>query len=437
MKAAEQGSRKLPASAGQSPDDVRARLLEAAQELFIQDGFVRISVDAIVRAAKTSKREYYRCFRNKEELFVEVVRLLIESNTGPMVLPDGPPMEVLLDAARMTYTSHLTDRSTGLYRVSISAAERSPGLARSVYLARSRGAEPLVHYIERHRDELGLQYDDAFLSALRFSFVAVDGLRYLMGTPALTAEQLDRRLADVVDLFLNGHATPEFRRLPKLSRRIDGHLHLCSNDGIQPQPNPASSTRLGTDDWDNIHRTAWAEFLAHGYAGASLGVISRRTHVARTTIYRHYASKEALFIALAEEVVDRQFDLQAKIDLDHSSVVDALYEVCLLILDRYLHPDTLGLQRILLVEAANNPEMTSRLYERMVARVQEFMQPLLQALAEAGVLRAEHFSDSCLRFFVLTTFGGRFLYVAPRNRVEREAHARETVNVFLYGWRQP
>lgn len=435
MKAAGQGSRKPPASTGQHRDDVRTRLVEAAQELFIREGFVRISVDAIVRAAKTSKREYYRCFRNKEELFVEVVRRLIEANTGLKALPDGPPMEVLLDAARITYTSHLTDRSTGLYRVSISAAERSPGLARSVYLARARGAEPLGHYIERHRGKLGLQYDDAFLSALRFSFVAVDGLRYLMGTPPLTAEQLDRRLIDIVDLFLNGHATADFRRLPEPSRRIGGNLFLRSDDTARH--GPASSTRLGTDDWDNIHRTAWAEFLARGYAGASLGVISRRTHVARTTIYRRYASKEALFIALAEEVVDRQFDLQLKIDLGHSSVADALYDVCQLILDRYLHPDTLGLQRILLVEAANNPEKTSRLYERMVARVQEFIQPLLQVFVDAGVLRAEHFSESCLRFFVLTTFGGRFLYVAPRNRAEREAHARETVKVFLYGWRRP
>ena len=52
----------------------RAAVLEAAQTLFVRDGFDETSVEDIARASESSKGAVYHHFRDKQEIFAEVFR---------------------------------------------------------------------------------------------------------------------------------------------------------------------------------------------------------------------------------------------------------------------------------------------------------------------------------------------------------------------------
>ena len=61
---------------------------------------------------------------------------------------------------------------------------------------------------------------------------------------------------------------------------------------------PADSTQTVQD----ILESAKAEFLQHGFAGASLRRIAQGAGVTTGALYRHFADKDALFAALVEPV---------------------------------------------------------------------------------------------------------------------------------------
>lgn len=56
----------------------RERILDAAEELFFNEGISRVTVDAIAAKAKSTKMTVYRHFDSKDALVLEWLRLLID-----------------------------------------------------------------------------------------------------------------------------------------------------------------------------------------------------------------------------------------------------------------------------------------------------------------------------------------------------------------------
>ena len=56
----------------------RERILDAAEELFFNEGISRVTVDAIAAKAKSTKMTVYRHFDSKDALVLEWLRLLVD-----------------------------------------------------------------------------------------------------------------------------------------------------------------------------------------------------------------------------------------------------------------------------------------------------------------------------------------------------------------------
>jgi TetR/AcrR family transcriptional regulator, mexJK operon transcriptional repressor len=65
-------------------DQVERRLLDAARNVFVNLGFEATTMDAVVVAARTSKRTLYSRFQGKEQLFAAVVADHIAHGFGPV-----------------------------------------------------------------------------------------------------------------------------------------------------------------------------------------------------------------------------------------------------------------------------------------------------------------------------------------------------------------
>ena len=79
-------------------------ILEAAETLFAEKGFDAVSMSAIARLANTSKPNIYHHFKNKNELYLAVMKAAVQRSS------------MLLDAledAPGTFGQHLSDFSAG------------------------------------------------------------------------------------------------------------------------------------------------------------------------------------------------------------------------------------------------------------------------------------------------------------------------------------
>jgi AcrR family transcriptional regulator len=94
-----------------------------------------------------------------------------------------------------------------------------------------------------------------------------------------------------------------------------------------------------TSTTDRILDATYDEVLHFGVKGVSVERIARRVGVARITIYRRFASKEALLAALAAREAERAFSKVDDIIDAHESLDDQLVEGFAAVIDEFReHP---------------------------------------------------------------------------------------------------
>jgi AcrR family transcriptional regulator len=90
----------------------RARLLEAAKQVFEEDGFLEARISDIAEGAGLSHGSFYHYFESKEEIFREVVAAVDERLSAPLdaVILDpsstAPPHERIHEAIRRHFESY-------------------------------------------------------------------------------------------------------------------------------------------------------------------------------------------------------------------------------------------------------------------------------------------------------------------------------------------
>jgi TetR/AcrR family transcriptional regulator len=105
-------------------------ILDAAASLFAEKGFAAVSMSAIARKAKTSKPNIYHHFKNKNELYLAIMKRAVHRSA------------VLLDAledAPGSFGQHLTDFSVGQLKNIMEHEESTQLILRE---ALSGGSEP-------------------------------------------------------------------------------------------------------------------------------------------------------------------------------------------------------------------------------------------------------------------------------------------------------
>ncbi len=90
----------------------RARLLDAAKQIFEEDGFLEARISDIAERAGLSHGSFYHYFESKEEIFREVVAAVDERLSAPLdsVILDpastAPPQERIREAIRRHFESY-------------------------------------------------------------------------------------------------------------------------------------------------------------------------------------------------------------------------------------------------------------------------------------------------------------------------------------------
>src|SRR4051812_10477949 len=114
--------------------DVKARILDAAQRVFLKRGYQSASLDEIAQTAPASKPTIYAHFPGKEALFEAVGARVIEGFTDfESFAPKGRSVQDKLAGLGIQGVERFIDETIGITRATIAEAERFPALSRQVH----------------------------------------------------------------------------------------------------------------------------------------------------------------------------------------------------------------------------------------------------------------------------------------------------------------
>jgi TetR/AcrR family transcriptional regulator, mexJK operon transcriptional repressor len=191
---------------------LESRLLDAAEAVFLEQGYARATIDAIAKASGATRKTIYARYANKEEIFDAAVRRLLDAG---MSLPqlrargrEGDPRAILLRLAKDLIALLETPQMVRIYRLIFAEGEQMPELARMSAELYDREASAVMAIL------LTLRATGKFpsmppprMAAVMFTELvsSTARLRALAGPGAtLPRTQADRYVSAAVDFFLAG-----------------------------------------------------------------------------------------------------------------------------------------------------------------------------------------------------------------------------------------
>lgn len=189
------------------------------------------------------------------------------------------------------------------------------------------------------------------------------------------------------------------------SPRDAGRAADMAEDGFlalqpwEPEDAAARAARKRTQ----IQRAAIGVFLQHGYAGTSIDDLAAAARISKQTLYKHFAGKEELFLAIISDTVGQVLDeffesIDTRLD-DTSDLEKDLHALASRFIRRIMRPELLALRRLVIGEVGRFPQIGEVWWRGGPARVTRELAPQLARLADKNeltlddpVLAADHFN---------------------------------------------
>ncbi len=150
---------------------------------------------------------------------------------------------------------------------------------------------------------------------------------------------------------------------------------------------PAPTVRVATREGrrNAILSVARDTFFKHGYGGTTMSAIAATLGGSKTTLWAYFPSKEALFAATIDDLVDKAgATFPPKIALDLRS---ALIDYCADFITFTLSSDVLALNRLIIAEVERFPELGRIFFEHGPDRRHRVVSAYLAGQVAAGNLK--------------------------------------------------
>jgi len=194
----------------ETPVSHKQRILKAASDVFLANGFEKTSTAEIARVAKVSKRELYLHFADKRALLAAVVNDLQNDMQGRMdnTWTSGGPMEMVLhESAKVIQRFILSERFGKLVRIVAAESYHSPHIAQQFFeLGPIAGQKSTARYLKQQMKQGKLCHADPMKAADDFMDLVV-------GAQVMTGVILGQQLPNRPKLSSTRHAVEVFLKI--------------------------------------------------------------------------------------------------------------------------------------------------------------------------------------------------------------------------------
>jgi TetR/AcrR family transcriptional regulator, mexJK operon transcriptional repressor len=198
------------------------------------------------------------------------------------------------------------------------------------------------------------------------------------------------------------------------------------------EPNRSTRKRMAILD------AATEVFLRDGYLGTSMDEIAALSGVSKQTVYKHFASKEALFIEIVSSLTTKTGDsVHTEIELEEGGDLSAyLQDYAYRQLSAVLTPRVMQLRRLVIGEVSRFPELAKVLYERGPMRALTALATAFERLAERGLLAIDDpmIAASQFNWLIMSAPLNQAMLLGDEaipTQAELRRHAADGVRVFL------
>lgn len=155
---------------------------------------------------------------------------------------------------------------------------------------------------------------------------------------------------------------------------------------------------------------ALAEFIEHGYGGASMSRIVRNARISKTTLYARFASKADIFKAIVDRQINQQSPGELLVDVSGAlSLEQGLKNFALHMLEASLSGDMLEINRLMLAESRRFPELAESASRRTRLGVERIAAFICASDAAAGA--SEQLATEAAEVFIYA-IRGRYVEIA-------------------------
>ncbi len=189
----------------------RQRILEAAAEVFLVQGFKRTNLDDVIAKAGCSKQTLYRYFGNKEKLFTAFIENEAHKASQMLVLDDSDlsSYQNTLRQFSINYiNTYLSAKGRALVRISVEQANFLPEVAQ-IFLEKGPGRTYMMvgEYFNKLVEVGYFQLDDGFQAAEVFIGMLRGEIflrAVLLPEYHPTEMELEQHIELVISLLFNG-----------------------------------------------------------------------------------------------------------------------------------------------------------------------------------------------------------------------------------------
>src|ERR1700731_4382390 len=189
----------------------RSQILDAAVEVFLENGYGGATIDLVVERAGASKATVYSFFGGKDGLFAAIIEERAErilSAFGDPEVVESAVSSALAHIARRYMEVVMAPDAVGLYRLIIAEGVRFPELARTFYqLGPDRANAHLAGMLSDWRERGLIRLDDPQLAAVQF-FDSISGDLHRRAMAGIIPQDLgaaiQRSIDNAVQVLWNG-----------------------------------------------------------------------------------------------------------------------------------------------------------------------------------------------------------------------------------------
>ncbi|MDO0822471.1 TetR/AcrR family transcriptional regulator [Desulfosporosinus nitroreducens] len=204
------------------------------------------------------------------------------------------------------------------------------------------------------------------------------------------------------------------------------------NSNQETKQREIRSKKTAEERHQDILGAALKVFTRKGYNGSTTAEIARVAGVAEGTIFRHFATKKELLIAVLKPKV---LDGIIYLDKEHKEATPVEFFRCFLRNRLELIKENDGLFRFMFAEAQYHSEVREALFKGTLDQGIGIVKPWFDKGVEQGVFKPVPFLAMMRSLMAMVLFYGIFDYVFPGLSPEKtiEEAADHMLELFLHG----